>query len=257
MEPCEHCGNVPTHFDAFGRCNSCLGINERFAFATLEPTTPPPVRRPLPGVSPSMITAAEQIAAGAKLKLQGLEIQTARVFLVFEPPTQGTIGGLVAVGEYTSADHFRILHGELPEVFSMYLAPILALGFAKIELQRASTNFGAAFEKDFKAAIEQQNSMTQRMLELVTQVDTQRVTLEAAEAEVARLRKALAATGGTPLENQFQMLPEQCDFTDPVHGRCTNKPTTTIPMQVAVCDAHREAETVEIGGVDVEPGTFN
>jgi hypothetical protein len=30
-ETCEHCGQVPSHFDLFGHCNSCLGLNRRLA----------------------------------------------------------------------------------------------------------------------------------------------------------------------------------------------------------------------------------
>jgi hypothetical protein len=208
-----------------------------------------------------MIKAAEQIASGQRVRLQGLEIQTSRVFLVFEPPCEGSIGGLVTVGEYTADDNFRVLHGDIPEIFSMYLAPILALGFAKIELQRAALTFAAGHGNELKAAMLTQADIMEQMSKIAKRTSERNLELEnelaMERAEIARLRKALDATGGTPLENQFQVLPEQCDFTDPVHGRCTNKPTTAIPMQVAVCDVHREAETVEIGGVDVEPGTFN
>jgi len=66
----------------------------------------------------------------ANLKLEGFEVQISRLFAVRSEDDPRTI---LAIGEYTAADDFRILSGVLGEQVSMQLAPLLKSVFAAQE----------------------------------------------------------------------------------------------------------------------------
>jgi hypothetical protein len=135
----------------------------------------------------------------ANLRLDGFDVQISRLFAVRDENDPHTI---LAIGEYTADDSFRILYGVIGEQVSMQLAPLL------------------------KSVFEAQDSLAPYCARL--------------QSQITQLEKMLSAGSGESLADEACLFvgPDDVQCSNPATQLLIDKETG---QRCPVCDEHYDS----------------